>query len=131
DHADTFIRKDGSFLPVVYSSSRIVHEGKVNGLVVVFRDVTLQKEAAAARETLLAAAEQSAETLRRVQRIADAMLGDLPLDELLHEVLVRIREALRIDTAEILILGLAEEDGADEALRVRATLGLDGDETAI
>ena len=132
DHADTFIRKDGSFLPVVYSSSRIVHEGKVNGLVVVFRDVTLQKEAAAERETLLAAAEQSAETLRRVQRIADAMLGDLPLDELLHEVLVRIREALRIDTAEILILGLAEEDGgADEALRVRATLGLDGDETAI
>ena len=129
---DSFVRKDGSFLPVVYSSSRIVHDGKVDGLVVVFRDVTHQKVAAAEREKLLSAAENSAETLRRVQRIADAMLADLPLDELLHEVLVRIQQALRIDTAVILTRGLEEEEpDADGTLRVGATLGLDGGETGI
>src|SRR5262249_59089264 len=101
--------------------------GKVDGLVVVFRDVTHQKVAAAEREKLLSAAENSAETLRRVQRIADAMLADLPLDELLHEVLVRIQQALRIDTAVILTRGLEEEEpDADGTLRVGATPGLDG-----
>ena len=45
DHEDTFIRKDGSFFPVVYSSSRLVADGAVIGLVVVFRDVTRQKRA--------------------------------------------------------------------------------------
>jgi PAS domain S-box-containing protein len=45
DHEDTFIRKDGSFFPVVYSSTQLVTDGTVIGLVVVFRDVTRQKRA--------------------------------------------------------------------------------------
>jgi diguanylate cyclase (GGDEF)-like protein/PAS domain S-box-containing protein len=45
DFDDVFIRKDGSFLPVVYSSAPLVSEGKVAGIVVVFRDVTERKEA--------------------------------------------------------------------------------------
>jgi two-component system, sensor histidine kinase and response regulator len=45
DQEDTFIRKDGSFFPVVYSSSQLVADGAVLGLVVVFRDVTRQKRA--------------------------------------------------------------------------------------
>jgi PAS domain S-box-containing protein len=45
DHEDTFIRKDGSFFPVVYSSSQLVADGEVIGLVVVFRDITRQKRA--------------------------------------------------------------------------------------
>jgi PAS domain S-box-containing protein len=43
DHDDVFIRRDGSFFPVVYSSSPLVADGKVAGLVVVFRDVTDRK----------------------------------------------------------------------------------------
>ena len=58
-HEDTFIRKDGSFLPVVYSSSRVVFDGNVVGLVVVFRDVTRQKQAADEREELLSVAERA------------------------------------------------------------------------
>ncbi|MBV9080953.1 MAG: PAS domain S-box protein [Elusimicrobia bacterium] len=38
--ADTFIRKDGTFFDVIYSSAPIRRDGKVVGLVVVFRDVT-------------------------------------------------------------------------------------------
>ena len=44
-HEDVFIRKDGTFFQVVYSSSPIKLEGAIAGLVVVFRDVTAQKEA--------------------------------------------------------------------------------------
>src|SRR5438132_4605698 len=43
DYDDVFIRKDGTFFPVVYSSSPLISEGKVAGLVVVFRDVTERK----------------------------------------------------------------------------------------
>jgi two-component system sensor kinase FixL len=45
DHEDVFIRKDGTFFRVVYSSSPITLEGAIAGLVVVFRDVTAQKQA--------------------------------------------------------------------------------------
>jgi PAS domain S-box-containing protein len=43
DHDDVFIRRDGTFFPVVYSSSPLFSDGKVAGLVVVFRDVTDRK----------------------------------------------------------------------------------------
>jgi PAS domain S-box-containing protein len=43
DRDDEFIRRDGSFFPVVYSSAPLVSGGKLVGLVVVFRDVTDRK----------------------------------------------------------------------------------------
>jgi PAS domain S-box-containing protein len=42
---DTFIRRDGSFLPVVHSASPLKTEGRTAGLVVVLRDDTLRREA--------------------------------------------------------------------------------------
>jgi PAS domain S-box-containing protein len=45
DHEDVFIRKDGTFFPVAYSSSPIASDGGIIGLVVVFRDMTAQKQA--------------------------------------------------------------------------------------
>jgi PAS domain S-box-containing protein len=44
DHEDVFIRKDGTFFPVVYSFSPIASDGEIVGLVVVFRDMTAQKQ---------------------------------------------------------------------------------------
>lgn len=41
---DVFVRKDGTFFDVMYSSSPIVRGGKREGLIVVFRDITEQKE---------------------------------------------------------------------------------------
>ena len=42
---DMFIRKDGSFFPVVYSASPLKTEGRTVGIVVGFRDDTLRREA--------------------------------------------------------------------------------------
>ncbi|HKU53609.1 MAG TPA: PAS domain S-box protein, partial [Nitrospira sp.] len=43
DHEDVFIRKDGTFFNVVYSSSPIRVKGQVTGLIVVFRDISERK----------------------------------------------------------------------------------------
>src|SRR5262249_48963204 len=40
DYDDVFIRKDGTWFPVIYSASQLMAEGEVAGLVVVFHDVT-------------------------------------------------------------------------------------------
>jgi len=40
---DVFIRKDGTFFDVIYSSSPIRKDNTITGLVVVFRDITEQK----------------------------------------------------------------------------------------
>ncbi len=45
EYQDVFIRKDGSFFDVVYSSSPLRGDGKITGLVVVFRDNTERKRA--------------------------------------------------------------------------------------
>jgi PAS domain S-box-containing protein len=37
EHHDVFVRKDGSFLPVVFSASRIKSGDEIKGIVVVFR----------------------------------------------------------------------------------------------
>jgi PAS domain S-box-containing protein len=44
DFDDVFIKKDGSFFPVRYSSAPLTSGDKVSGLVVVFRDVTERKQ---------------------------------------------------------------------------------------
>ncbi|HBI46767.1 MAG TPA: hybrid sensor histidine kinase/response regulator [Planctomycetales bacterium] len=45
EHEDAFVRKDGTTMPVACSSSPIISDGAVAGAVVVFRDVTRQKQA--------------------------------------------------------------------------------------
>src|SRR5438876_2801851 len=43
DHEDIFIRKDGTFFDVIYSSSPLRDGEKITGLIVVFRDTTERK----------------------------------------------------------------------------------------
>ena len=43
NHEDVFIRKDGSFFDVVYSSSPLLTDSRIAGLVVVFRDISDRK----------------------------------------------------------------------------------------
>jgi PAS domain S-box-containing protein len=47
NYEDTFIRKDGTFFDVMYSASPLVRGTVREGLIVVFRDITEQKEAEA------------------------------------------------------------------------------------
>jgi PAS domain S-box-containing protein len=88
-------------------------------------DIHDRKEAEAEREELLAReqvaraeAEHSAESIRRLQAVTDSALVRLTLDDLLREMLARIRELLATDAAAILLL---TEDG--QSLSVRATIG--------
>ncbi|MGH7181276.1 MAG: PAS domain-containing sensor histidine kinase, partial [Nitrospiraceae bacterium] len=62
NHEDVFIRKDGSFFDVLYSSSPILAGGKVAGLVIVFRDVsdrTRAEKAILERDYALTAANEA------------------------------------------------------------------------
>jgi serine phosphatase RsbU (regulator of sigma subunit)/anti-sigma regulatory factor (Ser/Thr protein kinase) len=66
------------------------------------------------------AAEAATRRMLALQRITDASLAYLPLDDLLKELLDRITEIVGTDTAAILLL---EENG--EMLRARAARGIE------
>ena len=62
----------------------------------------------------------SVDQLRKLQRVTDAALAHLSVDDLLEELLIRVREALSADTAAILLL-----DKARGELVARAAKGLE------
>src|SRR5215813_8560079 len=83
--------------------------GRVYAICGISTDITARKQAEAEREELLAReqaaraeAEHSAESIRRLQALTDSALARLTLDDLLHEMLARIRELLATDAAAIL-----------------------------
>jgi PAS domain S-box-containing protein len=90
---------------VELSASRYVGPGDDLETVVILGDVT--------------ARELAAMRLRHVQAVADVALGNLDLEHLLDELLTRIREALAVDTAAVMLV-----DESGDALRVRAHQGL-------
>jgi anti-sigma regulatory factor (Ser/Thr protein kinase)/putative methionine-R-sulfoxide reductase with GAF domain len=65
-------------------------------------------------------ADASADQLRRLQHVTDAALAYLTVDELMDELLIRVREALSTDTAAILLL-----DESKTELIARAAKGLE------
>ena len=68
-----------------------------------------------------AEAERVAARLHAIQKMTDAALAHLSLDDLLHELLARIKALLRVDTVAILL----PCDDAPDQLYVRAALGLE------
>jgi GAF domain-containing protein len=70
-------------------------------------------------------AERSARRLRRLELVTDAALSDLPFDELLVELLDRVRTALEGDTSTLLLV----DDAGN--LRVRASRGIPRDDAAV
>jgi phosphoserine phosphatase RsbU/P len=65
-------------------------------------------------------AESALEQLRRVQSVTDAALSHLAVEDLLDELLIRVRDALDTDTAAIL---LVNEAGTE--LVARAAKGIE------
>jgi PAS domain S-box-containing protein len=70
--------------------------------------------------SLLRDAQESARIARSLQRITDAALAHLDLDELLPEVLDRLHSELRTDSAAVLLT-----DVTGTALEMRAALGFE------
>jgi signal transduction histidine kinase len=110
-------------------------DGHPSRILLAIEDVTERRRVDLEREELLsiaerarAEAEDSGDLLRRVQAITDVALRNLSLDDLLTQVLERVREVLTSDTAVILLRKLDEEGEKDEeVLHVRAAIGLDED----
>jgi phosphoserine phosphatase RsbU/P len=50
------------------------------------------------------------ERLRRIESVTDAALAHLDVEDLLHELLVRVRDALEVDTAAVLLVDEATGD---------------------
>ncbi len=102
-------------------------QGRIVKWIGTSTDIHDRKQAEAEREELLAreqaaraTAERAAESIQRLQALTDSALGRLTLDDLLHEMLARIRELLEADSAAILLL---TEDG--QSLAVSAAIGLE------
>jgi PAS domain S-box-containing protein len=104
-------------------------QGRILKWIGTATDIHDRKQAEAEREALLAReqaaralAEHAAESIRRLQAVTDSALGRLALEDLLREMLGRVRELLVADSAAILLL---TEDG--QSLAVRATIGFEDD----
>jgi PAS domain S-box-containing protein len=101
--------------------------GRVVKWIGTSTDIHDRKEAEAEREQLLAReqaarseVEHAAESIRRLQAVTDSTLGRFALDDLLREMLGRVRGLLEADSVAILLL---TEDG--RSLVVRAAIGFD------
>jgi PAS domain S-box-containing protein len=66
---------------------------------VIRRDVALQQRTARERDALLAREQAARAQLAAIQRVTDAALAPLALDDLLTELMRRLREVLAADTA--------------------------------
>ena len=110
------VRKDGQLIDVSLTVSPIrADAGRIIGASNIVRDITEQKRVRREREEFLRS-EQAAHTraektllmLRRLQMVTDTALSKLTQEELLPELLARLRSALNADTATVLLL---EPDG--------------------
>jgi PAS domain S-box-containing protein len=106
-------RKSGEVRDVIISGVPVILAGEEDAWLSTHIDITDSKRAEDERDRLLesekvarAAAETALERLRAIESITDTALQNLGLDDLLHELLMRVRGALNADFATV---GLTDE----------------------
>ncbi|MGH2351637.1 MAG: cache domain-containing protein, partial [Chloroflexota bacterium] len=130
EHDDTFVRRDGTSLPVAYTSSPIIAGNEIVGAVVAFHDITTSKESEAAlrdaarmREEFLAMVSHELRTpLTAVMGYADILLrqrhGALNERQLRHAA--GIREAAHRQLALVNdLLDVSKLEAGKVELRLR------------
>lgn len=73
EHADTFVRKDGTLFPVVTSLTPLFEEGKVAGIVLEARDVTHERELFARELEARREAEARAQSAQALEFVGDGV----------------------------------------------------------
>jgi PAS domain S-box-containing protein len=124
------IRSDGVPVWTLLNSS-VVREpgGRALHVIAQIEDITERKEAERERvaraieQAARAEAEAVADTMGKLQAVTDVALRHLTLNELLREVLLRIRETMEVDAAGILLMG---EHDAGEAFASGAIVTPEG-----
>ena len=103
--------RSGEVREVMVSAVRVAVVGEDDFWISATIDITDRKRAAAERDRLLeresaarAAAEVALERLRAIDTITDSALIHLGLDDLLRELLARLRRALDADSVAVLLL---------------------------
>jgi PAS domain S-box-containing protein len=125
---------DGHLVYVLLSVS-LSHDadGNVRGGIWQVVDITERRQAEIERaermreQTARAEAEAVADTIQKIQRVTDAALEHLTMDDLLRELVEQIAGILDVDSATIFLV----ESGEEDYLTVGAThgLGVAADET--
>jgi signal transduction histidine kinase len=105
------VRPDGSIRWGRLRATSIVASGKVTRVCGITQDVTDRREAENERARLLAsqtaaraAAEAALERLHAIESITDTALARMAFDELLDELLARLRTALKVDDVGVFLL---------------------------
>jgi PAS domain S-box-containing protein len=101
-------RQDGSEFPVEVSLAPLEEDGEAL-VIASIRDVSEVQRVQAANQDL-----------RQLLALTDTALAHLELDELLPELLGRVRDVMAVDNAVILLI-----DALGQGLRVRAAKGLE------
>ncbi|HYK04630.1 MAG TPA: GAF domain-containing protein [Thermoanaerobaculia bacterium] len=92
--------RDGGVVDTSWATFRL-SDGTIIGFGV---DITERKRIEEAQEAARATAESALAKLRAIQSITDTAVGHTSLDELLTELLARLRQALQTDHAALLFL---------------------------
>src|SRR3954467_6907362 len=126
-----YLRKDGTPIEVMLSISLARDgDGRPINFITQMADITERKRAERDRagrireQAALAEAQAVAKTIQKLQKVTDAALEHLALNDLLRELIAHISEMLDVDTATILL-----SQPGEETLSVGATTGI-GDDVA-
>ena len=120
DHPDVFIRKDGTFFDVIYSSAPLTAGNEIVGLVVVFRDVSERNRAEEANVALKNQLAEDLAAMQRLHEISIRLVGHGDLQVLLEEILNAAGEITGADFGTIQRL-----DRATGVLKIVAQRGFD------
>jgi PAS domain S-box-containing protein len=112
-------RKSGEWLDLIVSIVPVDIAGEEPALLSAHLDVTERDRLLASESTARAQAEATLERLRVLEAITDPALARLGFDDLLRELLMRLRQALGGDRAALSLV-----DDEDQMLYTRAVDGM-------